>query len=118
VTVKQSAATTPAVAPVSDPLLTALDAHVRALVAVEVERLLADLRDWIDQSRSPLGRKAHLALAKTGKVKASKIGKQVLIWRADLNAHIAAHPVKIRLAEPDNEEDEIGRLLKESGFTK
>ena len=105
----------PVTAPPPDPLLAALDARVRELVAAAVEARLADMRDWIDQAASPLGRKAHLALAKTGKVKASKVGKQVLIWRADLNAHIAKHPVKVTVAN-DTEHDEIGSMLDAAGI--
>ncbi len=108
--------------PPPDPLLLALDARIRTVVDAAVEQRLASLMDWVDQARSPLGRKAHLALAKTGKVKASKLGKQVLIWRADLNAYIARHPVKVTAPANDTEQvDEVAEmraLLDASGIRK
>lgn len=103
----------PAPPAVADPLLLALQGYVREAVARE----LASLVDWVDQSRSPLGRKQHIALAKTGKVRASKVGKKVLIWRLDLNDYIAAHPMVVKpSAANDIDDDPIGRMLDAAGI--
>lgn len=47
--------------------------------------------DWIDQTRSPLGKRAHLRAVREGKLSGHKVGARVLVRRSDLDAFIAGH---------------------------
>lgn len=44
---------------------------------------------WVDQGRSPLGRRRHLRLVREGAIPAVKEGRRVLVRRADLDAYLA-----------------------------
>lgn len=63
--------------------------------------------DWIDQSRSPLGRRTHLSLARAGAFPSRRVGKKVLARRRDLDAYILAHPSAERAPAANDEGDEI-----------
>lgn len=52
---------------------------------------------WIDQTRSPLGRRLHCALARSGALPARKMGRRWLVRVADVDAFIVANG---RAAEP------------------
>lgn len=51
--------------------------------------------EWIEQAASPLGRRAHLRLAKSGKVTVARVGRKVLIRRSDLEAYFKAETAKV-----------------------
>lgn len=73
-------------------LATDLASIIARLVDARLEARLAELRpaqDWIDQSASPLGRRAHLAAVRRGELPGRRVGKKVLVRRADLDAYIA-----------------------------
>lgn len=44
--------------------------------------------EWVDQHASPIGKNAHLALARSGKVESRKVHRRVLMRRVDLNRYI------------------------------
>lgn len=44
--------------------------------------------EWLDQKTSPLGREKHLRLVQQGKLPARKLGKRVLVRKADLDAYL------------------------------
>lgn len=43
--------------------------------------------EWVDQKTSPLGRDRHLRLVREGKLPARKVGRRVLVKKADLDAY-------------------------------
>lgn len=63
--------------------------------------------DWIDQASSPLGRRRHLRLAKSGKFpSARKEGSRWLVKRSEIEAHIDAAPRPIPSPEVQAEQDD------------
>ena len=60
---------------------------VADLIAATIEEGLA-VSEWVDQCTSPLGRRRHLEIARTGKLASRKHGSRVLIRRDELNAYI------------------------------
>ena len=48
--------------------------------------------EWLDQDTSPLGRRRHLELVRTGVLPGKKEGRRVLVRRADLDAYLAVTP--------------------------
>ena len=76
--------------------LAAIDAYVHALIATSQ----AD-QEWIDQSTSPLGKRAHLEAVRSGRLLGVKHGKRALVRRADLNAYLARSPVRPKRVAPD-----------------
>lgn len=70
--------------------------------------------DWIDQNHSPLGKQKHLSLAKSGKLPASKEGKQVLIRRSAIDAYLAKHAIVLVDSEAD-EARAVDRLIASAG---
>lgn len=66
--------------------------------------------DWIDQDGSPLGRRRHLELARTGVVKCSRVGRSVLVRRSDIDAYLASRAVVV-VDEAADEEREIARVV-------
>jgi hypothetical protein len=57
------------------------------LVEAKLE-LVGTESEWIDQSKSPLGRRRHRDLARLGKLPSKKLGKRILIRRSDINAFL------------------------------
>ena len=70
-------------------LLAAIDEYVGGLVASHSAN-----DDWVDQHRSPLGKRAHLEAVRGGRLPAVKHGKRILVRRADLEAYLATHVVR------------------------
>lgn len=66
--------------------------------------------EWVDQTRSPLGRKKHLRLAKTGVLPASKEGRKVLIRRSVIEAYLEKKRVITVDPEADDER-EVAKVL-------
>ncbi len=65
----------------------------RAKRVADVAHALDAGADWIDQYKSPLGKRKHLSLCREGVLPFRKDGKQRLVRRRDLDAHIQRHPV-------------------------
>ena len=75
-----------------------------------LERGMSD--EWVDQEQSPLGRRRHLALAKSGKLPASKVGRRVLIRRSAIDAYLERKRVLVKSVDNEEDEDrEAERLL-------
>jgi len=121
---RQSGATT------ADPALmtTVLVQFARLFVPFVLAELRANTSSdpgdtWIDQTRSPLGRRLHCALARSGALPARKMGRRWLVRVADVDAYIEAHG---RAAEPASAEEDpapesdaaaIRKLLASCGET-
>ncbi len=69
-------------------LLNALEHFVRECVADS-----ANADEWIDQTKSPLGRRRHLEAVRQGRLPGRRLGKQVLVRRADLNLYLEKQTV-------------------------
>lgn len=73
-----------------------LDQVVRQIVAEELAKLLsaqpADPNEWIDQASSPLGRRGHLEAVRRKVLAGRRVGKRVLVRRADIDRYVLEHP--------------------------
>jgi hypothetical protein len=98
----------PAIAPLVD------------LVVAEVERRIAEREDgcsgsdWVDQRRSPLGRKLHCQLVRDGELPGRKVHRRVLVRRRDLDAYVETHGTAPEPESPVARDDEA-RLLARYG---
>jgi hypothetical protein len=73
-------------------ILEELEARMRAIAREEIAAAReACAEDWIDQSRSPLGRKLHCALVRDGVLPGVKVHRRVLVRRRDLDAYLETH---------------------------
>ncbi len=70
--------------------------------------------EWIDQKSSPLGRRRHLELARSGVLKSTKDAGRVLIRRTDIDRYLEKKTV-IRVDEKADEAREIARVLAKLG---
>ncbi len=82
------------------------EASVRPFVHLVLRLVAAQLpgraaEDWVDQHRSPFGRRRHCELARRGAFPAYPVGRQWLVRRSDLDAYIQAHDASQRLAPRD-----------------
>ena len=59
--------------------------------------------EWVDQMHSPLGKRRHLELARTGKLPSKKIGRLVLVRREDMNAFLDREG--LTRARPSDDDD-------------
>lgn len=71
---------------------------------------LDDDSPYYDQDNSPLGKRRHLELCRSGELTAYKHGRLRLVKRDEMHAYIEANPIK-PLAEPSDEAD--AQLLEE-----
>lgn len=73
--------------------------------------------EWIDQKRSPLGKRRHLELARSGRIPHRKIGRLVLIRREDINAYLEREGIMRGKPVTDDEDvvDVIERVTAASG---
>ena len=70
--------------------------------------------EWLDQAASPLGRRRHLELVRTGVLPGKKEGRRVLVRRADLEAYLAVAPKSPPVeAQPEEQtlDDVVRRIL-------
>lgn len=74
-------------------LVRALENYVVELVA---GRRRAD--QWIDQDRSPLGRRRHLEAVRAGRIPGFKQGKKVYAKSTDVTAYIESRPASPKSA--------------------
>ena len=69
----------------------ALEARIREIAR---EVILAELGergdDWIDQAHSPLGRRTHCHLVRSGALPGVSVHRRVLVRRRDLDAYVEA----------------------------
>lgn len=69
--------------------------------------------DWVDQYHSPLGKRRHLALVRSGELEGHKVDRLVLVRRADMDAFIKRHRVEPKEGGAEDAEDaaEIERIV-------
>lgn len=87
--------------------------------ALVIEATIAErgaANDWVDQNHSPLGKRQHLELARTGKLPSRKHRNRILVRRDDLNAYIESQGIR-RGKHLDDEEvtDVVDAILKTGG---
>jgi hypothetical protein len=100
-------------------LLRALEDYLAELSACRAAE-----HDWIDQTTSPLGRRAHLRAVREGRLPGVKRGKKVLVRAVDLREYLGQGAVQRRGAgAPERTErsfaprDVAARTLAELGAT-
>ncbi len=71
--------------------------------------------EWVSQKDSPLGSRAHRELARAGAFPSSRIGKLVLVRRADIDAYIASNrvPRRERDVKPANDVEDLDDQLEQ-----
>lgn len=80
--------------------------QVRALARMGLAKA-----EWVDQHTSPLGRRNHLELARSGAVESRKVKRLVLIRKADVDDHIERTALKRgKRHEDENVDDVIERI--------
>ena len=93
-----------------DAALTELERGM-TLILEGLKRLRTS-EDWVDQYNSPLGKRRHLALVRSGQLEGHKVERLVLVRRGDLDAFIKRHRVEPKDGGEDvAEEAEIDRLV-------
>jgi hypothetical protein len=79
-----------------------------------------DVHAWVSQDRSPLGRKAHCKLARSGALEgARKVGRKWLAPAASIAAFIERNgcaPVQPATNSPPGDDDEVAQLADELGI--
>jgi excisionase family DNA binding protein len=83
----------------------------------EVHRQLADSDDgeYFDQRNSPLGRRLHCRLARSGELPAYRSGRSILIKRSDVARYLEKHRVE-PTAPVVGTQDEDEALLSQAGL--
>lgn len=76
-------------------------------LAEEFRKLeLAQTEDLVDQARSPLGRRRHCQLVRSGAIPGRKVGRRWLARRADVEAFITKEGEgPVPAPDPDEEAD-------------
>lgn len=69
-------------------ILEEIEARMRTVAREEINAAHSASEDWIDQSRSPLGRKLHCTLVRNGVLPGVKVHRRVLVRRRDLDAYL------------------------------
>jgi hypothetical protein len=94
----------------------ALEDRMRRIARDEVRAQRTDAgEDWIDQTRSPLGRELHCALVRDGILPGCKVHRRVLVRRRDLDGYIESHPVTPRAANDVTTSSEARALARVGG---
>jgi hypothetical protein len=93
----------------------ALERCVRQIFREESAKQSGDGADWIDQTRSPLGRELHCELVRSGVLPGCKVHRRVLVRRRDLDAYIESHPVTPRAANDVTATSEARALARVGG---
>jgi len=70
--------------------------------------------EWVDQKSSPLGRRRHLTLARTGVLKSTKDAGRVLIRRVDIERYLEKNS-RIVVDVKADEDREVARVLAAIG---
>ncbi len=67
--------------------------------------------EWVDQNDSPLGKRRHMALVRSGELKGRKDGRKVLVKRSELDAYIERNAITTA-----GSTDEADGVLAEMGL--
>lgn len=62
---------------------------------------VAPAEEWVAPDASPLGKRRTLALARSGALESSKVGRRVLIRRTSLDAYLRRHERGVEEREED-----------------
>jgi hypothetical protein len=73
----------------------ALDGLLELIADAVARRVVDRLRsnddpDWVDQAKSPLGRRRHIAAVRSGELKGLRVGRRYIAHKRDLDAFVAA----------------------------
>lgn len=92
-------------------ILEEFEARMRAVAREEINAARdASADDWIDQNRSPLGRKLHCALVRTGVLPGVKVHRRVLVRRRDLDAYLESHRQAVVVVDESLEARMLARV--------
>lgn len=71
-----------------------------ALALQSVKDLMSsrDPNEWVDQERSPLGRKRHCRLVREGKLRGAKVAGHIYVRRKDIDALMEKNIVRPKVA--------------------
>lgn len=85
-------------------------AEASAELADELGAEAANAADeWVDQHRSPLGKRAHLEAVRDGRLPGFKPDRRrVLVRRRDIDAYLAKHPAKSKKVAPAEQPEKGG----------
>lgn len=81
---------------------------------VDAIEATATTSEWVDQTNSPLGRRRHLLLARTGILKHSREKGHVWIRLKDIETYLVKNTV-IKVDEKADEAREVARILATMG---
>ena len=86
-------------------------------LAASFEAVDSSAGDYVDQTSSPLGRRAHLAAVREGRLPGRKVGKKVLVTVEAMRAYVEAHPArKVEPSAPANDIDaDLDALMARRG---
>ena len=79
------------------------------LASAYAELAAAEPDEWIDQTRSPLGRRLHCQLVRDGVLKGKHFRRRVLVTKAELDRYITSIG-----KDPPSDPDDT--LLREAGL--
>ena len=88
----------------------------RQLAEAHEQLALEQATDWVDQTQSPLGRRRHCALVRSGALPGRRIGRRVLVPRSALDESIRGEAKPATADTKDNDEDE--QLLLSIGMRR
>lgn len=83
--------------------VTQIRAEVHAMLDKILDAALQQRTEYYDQTDSPIGRRAHLELARSGAVPSFRSKRKILIRRADLDAWLERQRRKIVPHEVDDD---------------
>jgi hypothetical protein len=106
--------------PPSDSIGLLVDAVAARLAGHGRPGAVTEVESWYDQDTSPIARRAYLDACRKGELRSKRIGKSILVRRADLDAWIEAHGGPERgpaeAPPPAAPEPSIDELLRSAGI--
>ncbi len=93
-------------------------AHAKALIADAVSEMVAGFvaqaaagAEWVDQETSPLGRRRHLQLVRSGALPCVHERRRRLVRRSDINRYLEEHGRAAASDEDDEAAAMTARIL-------
>jgi excisionase family DNA binding protein len=95
-----------------DSAIEAIEAGLSMMLA-GLKKLRAD-DEWVDQTNSPLGRRAHLRAVRDGKLPGHRPegSKRVLVRREDIDRYIATHRVAAKHLTAEEPAADLAEILR------